>query len=115
MPHFCIYSGTAGAGAFWAAPSGGFDGGGGGVAFAEGVCNSSRATAEVESRRRVPLALGSCRTHLRQVVNCRIDGVAAMAGGWLGVVVPSTVLLENVVMAGGPCPETSASNSATST
>lgn len=32
---------------------------------------------------------------------------------WLGVDVPSDGLLENVVMVGGPCSETSAFNSAT--
>jgi hypothetical protein len=50
------------------------------VAFAGCVCTSSRAAAEVESRRRVLLALGRCRTHRRHALNCHIDGVTgAMA------------------------------------
>jgi hypothetical protein len=81
VPHFCMYSGTSPGVAFWAAPSGGLDGVGGGVALDGCVCSSSRATAEVERRRRgEPLALGICRTHRRQALNCRIDGVTeAMA------------------------------------
>ncbi len=42
------------------------------------VCTSSRAIAEVESRRRVPLAVGNCRTHLRHALNWRREGVEAM-------------------------------------
>jgi hypothetical protein len=50
------------------------------VAFAGCVCTSSRAAAEVERRRREPLALGRCRTHRRHALNCHIDGVTrAMA------------------------------------
>lgn len=71
------------------------DGGGAGGAGVEGcVCMSSRAAAEDERKRRgVPLAVGSCRTHRRQTLKCRTDGVtdaigteggvADVSGGWL--------------------------------
>jgi hypothetical protein len=50
------------------------------VAFEGCACTSSRAAAVVESRRRVLLALGRCRTHRRHALNCHIDGVTgAMA------------------------------------
>ena len=78
MPHFCMYSGVSWEPVFCVAPSEGFEGGGGGVAFVGCVCTSSRATAEVERRRRVPLAAGSCRTHLRQALNWRRVGVEAI-------------------------------------
>lgn len=42
------------------------------------VCTSSRTAAEVERSRRVPLALGNCRTHLRHALNWRRVGVEAM-------------------------------------
>jgi hypothetical protein len=53
------------------------DGGGGGGAGVVGcVCTSSRAMAEDERKRRgVPLAVGVGRTHRRQMLKFRIEGV----------------------------------------
>lgn len=81
VPHFCIYSGVS-----WAAVKAS-EGGGDGAAAGDCVCTSSRAVAEVESRRRgMPLAAEVCRTHRRQALNCRIDGVTdAMVCGGVGV------------------------------
>jgi len=58
------------------------DGGGAGGAGVEGcVCTSSRATVEDEKKRRgVPLVVGSCRTHRRQILTFRAEDVTdAMA------------------------------------
>jgi hypothetical protein len=55
-------------------------GGAGGAGVDDGICSSARATAEDERNRRgVPLAVGSCRTHRRHVLNCRSDGVTGGA------------------------------------
>ena len=61
------------------------------------------------------MAPDSCRTHLRHALNWRTDGVEAMAGDGLVSMCRVMVVLENVVMGDGPCSETSALNSATST
>jgi hypothetical protein len=81
VPHFCMKSGMACV-SFGKVSVVSSEGGGvGGEGVDDGVCNSARAIVEVERKRRgVPLAVGSCRTHLRHVVNCRSDGVTgAMA------------------------------------
>lgn len=74
MPHFCMYSGTSFEALFCAAPVGGSEGGGGG-GVEVCACSSSRAVAEDDrSRRDVPLAVETGRTHLRQALKCRMDG-----------------------------------------
>lgn len=60
-----------------ASPLAGAPEGGGGGEVEEGVvCSSSRAAAEEDRKRReTPLKDASLRTHRKQALNCRTDGL----------------------------------------